>query len=202
MSINSACNFVDASQVTETGWPVSGLSINQAKPSVGNARIFWQEVVCRLIADKVNLYYYTLQDVQMGIPSPSFGIKPGGDLMTVTPLFDLSCPTEIKPVSFLLPMIISSALSPLLSLLLYNLWISWSMFAYLLSAARLRCSCPCRDITPLPMNWNTQSSWIARANEYPKSSSAIVSSSKARSSSSTVVVSTSKASSTSKNCRA
>ncbi|KAH5798070.1 hypothetical protein HBI55_015160 [Parastagonospora nodorum] len=83
--------------VTETGWPVSGKTLNQAVPSAANARIYWEDVTCQLIKDGVNLYYFTLQDVQYGNPDPSFGIKPAGDLMAVNPLFDLSCPTGSKP---------------------------------------------------------------------------------------------------------
>lgn len=80
--------------VAETGWPVSGQTLNQAVASAANARTYWQNVACKLVADNINFYYYTLQDVQWGNPSPSFGIKPGGDLMQVNPLFDLSCPAK------------------------------------------------------------------------------------------------------------
>ena len=85
--------------MTETGWPVSGQTLNQAVPNADNARIYWEDVTCQLVKDNVNLYYYILQDVQYGNPSPSFGIKPAGDLLTVQPLFDLSCPASAKPVS-------------------------------------------------------------------------------------------------------
>jgi glucan endo-1,3-beta-D-glucosidase len=77
--------------VAETGWPVSGPQQNQAVASPQNARRFWQDVTCSLFNRKINLFYYTLQDAQWGEPSPSFGVKPGGDLMQVQPLYDLSC---------------------------------------------------------------------------------------------------------------
>ncbi|KAI4671111.1 uncharacterized protein J4E88_009509 [Alternaria novae-zelandiae] len=83
--------------VTETGWPVSGETLNQGKPSADNARIYWEDVTCQLVKDNVNLWYYILQDVQYGNPVPSFGIKPAGDLMQVKPLFDLSCPAGSAP---------------------------------------------------------------------------------------------------------
>lgn len=83
--------------VTETGWPVTGETLNQGQPSTDNARIYWEDVTCQLVADNVNLWYYTLQDVQYGNPVPSFGIKPAGDLQFVNPLFDLSCPATAKP---------------------------------------------------------------------------------------------------------
>ncbi|EDU46863.1 Exo-beta-13-glucanase [Pyrenophora tritici-repentis] len=78
--------------VTETGWPVTGQTLNQGVASANNAKIFWDDVTCQLVKDNVNLWYYILQDVQYGNPVPSFGIKPAGDLMQVSPLFDLSCP--------------------------------------------------------------------------------------------------------------
>lgn len=77
--------------VTETGWPVSGPQQNQAVASAANARTYWKAVSCSLMQGNINLFYYTLQDVQYSTPSPSFGIKPGGDLKAVNPLFDLSC---------------------------------------------------------------------------------------------------------------
>ncbi|KAH6642565.1 glycoside hydrolase superfamily [Boeremia exigua] len=92
--------------VTETGWPVSGETVGQAVPSVDNARIYWEDVACKLVNDNVNLYYYLLQDVQWGNPSPSFGIKPGGDLAQVDPLFDLSCPNAAKNDPFESPSLI------------------------------------------------------------------------------------------------
>lgn len=83
--------------VTETGWPVSGPTQNQAVANSDNARTYWEDVACSLIGSNVNLWYYTLQDAQFGNPSPSFGIKPAGDLGQVSPLFDLSCPASAKP---------------------------------------------------------------------------------------------------------
>lgn len=85
--------------VTETGWPVTGPKQNQAVASAANARIYWEDVSCSLMKNNVNLFYYTLQDAQYGTPSPSFGIKPAGDLMQVKALFDLTCPTSPKRTS-------------------------------------------------------------------------------------------------------
>lgn len=85
--------------VTETGWPVTGPTQNQAVASANNARIYWEDVACSLMARGVNFYYYTLQEAQFGNPSPDFGIKGAGDLMQVQPRFDLSCPGSAKPVS-------------------------------------------------------------------------------------------------------
>jgi len=82
--------------ITETGWPVSGPTTGQAVANSANAKSYWNSVACQLMKDNVNLWYYTLQDVQYSTPSPSFGVKPGGDLKAVNPLFDLSCPNSAK----------------------------------------------------------------------------------------------------------
>jgi hypothetical protein len=135
-------------------------------------------VTCQLVADNVNLYYYTLQDVQYGNPVPSFGIKPAGDLMAVSPLFDLSCPAS--SVSYLLPLVISSTLSPLLFLLLYNLSIALSVLQYILSVVGWHCDCPCMNTPGLPVHASTWAAkpvgWSARANGHAKSSSSLLSS--------------------------
>lgn len=181
--------------ITETGWPVSGKTLNQAVPSAANARIYWEDVTCQLIKDNVNLYYFTLQDVQYGNPNPSFGIKPAGDLMAVSPLFDLSCPAGSKPVSHLFPFILSSVLSPLLLISLYNLSIAWSLLQYILPATHCRCDCPCVNLTHSPVHtpaWVVNpAGWIARTNGHAKSSSSRLSSSTASSSSSSTKLSTS-----------
>lgn len=151
-------------------------------------------MTCQLVGDNVNLYYYTLQDVQYGNPSPSFGIKPAGDLQSVSPLFDLSCPAS--SVSPLLPLLLSSALSPLLFLLLYNLAVAKSVLEHVMPAV-WRCDCPCLSTLHLPVHtsaWTTRSiGWSTRANGQAKSSSlrlpytAIHSSSIVRSSTRTAV---------------
>lgn len=167
--------------VTETGWPVSGNTLNQAVPNSGNARMYWEDVTCQLVADNVNLYYYTLQDVQYGNPSPSFGIKPAGDLQAVQPLFDLSCPANARPVSPIFPLILSSSLSPLLFFLLYNLSVARSLLQFLLSAVYWRCDCPCMNTITQPVHasvWAARpTGWSTRANGHAKSSSALLSSS-------------------------
>lgn len=128
--------------VTETGWPVSGETVNQAVPSADNARIYWEDVACKLVNDNVNLYYYILQDVQWGNPSPSFGIMPGGDLAQVSPLFDLSCPAATKNVSRLPVFILSSVLSPLLFILLVNMSFAASVLSYFFPDAQPCCVYP------------------------------------------------------------
>ncbi|KAI1769495.1 glycoside hydrolase superfamily [Hypoxylon sp. FL1150] len=75
--------------VTETGQPVSGKTVGQSVASTANAEKYWKDVVCPLIADGTNLWYYTLQDASPDTPDPSFGIT--GSTLSTTPLFDLSC---------------------------------------------------------------------------------------------------------------
>jgi hypothetical protein len=145
-------------------------------------------VTCQLIADNVNLYYYILQDVQ-------FGIKPGGDLMAVQPLFDLSCPASSKPVSNFFSLLLSVSLSPLFVLLLYNLSIAWSILQYTLPVDRWCCGCPCMNTSLLPVHTPTWAarpeSWAARANGYAKSTPLRLSSSSTSLGGSSTKVSTS-----------
>ncbi|KAK3044062.1 hypothetical protein LTS18_002273, partial [Coniosporium uncinatum] len=75
--------------VTETGWPVSGPTLNQAVASVANAKTYWDQTGCSLFGN-INTWWYTLQDAAPDVPSPSFGIV--GSTLSTTPLFDLTCP--------------------------------------------------------------------------------------------------------------
>lgn len=74
--------------VTETGWPVSGPTENQAVASPQNAEIYWQDVACSLLGN-INTWWYTLQDADPTTPSPSFGIV-DSDLNSA-PLYNLTC---------------------------------------------------------------------------------------------------------------
>jgi len=73
--------------ITETGWPVSGATSNQAVPSVANAKTYWDEVGCAAF-DKISTWWYTLQDAAPTTPNPSFGIV--GSTLSETALFDLT----------------------------------------------------------------------------------------------------------------
>lgn len=90
--------------VTETGWPVTGKKNNLAVASAANARKYWQDIACTLIKDKVNVFWYDLQESQWGTASPDFGIYGAGDLNTLTPRYSLACvsalPTTTFPTSF------------------------------------------------------------------------------------------------------
>jgi len=74
--------------ITETGWPVTGKTVNLGVPSIANAKTFWDQVGCPRFG-KVNMFWYTLEDTDNNAtPDPSFGITSG---TSTTPLFDLSC---------------------------------------------------------------------------------------------------------------
>lgn len=74
--------------VTETGWPVSGATSNQAVPSTQNAQTYWDQVGCNRLFGKINTWWYTLEDALPSTPNPSFGVIVSG---STTPLYDLSC---------------------------------------------------------------------------------------------------------------
>ncbi|CAN8104519.1 unnamed protein product [Discula destructiva] len=77
--------------VTETGWPAVGDNFGSAVANAANARTYWQEVTCALVASNINIWYYDLQESQYGQANPDFGIFPAGDLMTVDERWNLSC---------------------------------------------------------------------------------------------------------------
>jgi glucan endo-1,3-beta-D-glucosidase len=71
--------------ITETGWPVSGATENEAVASTANAKQFWDEVACPLFGN-TNTWWYILDDAGA---NPSFGVTDSET--NTTPLFDLSC---------------------------------------------------------------------------------------------------------------
>jgi glucan endo-1,3-beta-D-glucosidase len=77
--------------ITETGWPVSGKTENKGVASIQNAKAYWDDVGCNFLFDKINTWWYILQDAEGTTPNPSFGLV--GTSLTTKPLFDLTCPT-------------------------------------------------------------------------------------------------------------
>lgn len=79
--------------ITETAWPSSGKTSNDAVASTSNAQQYWEAVGCGELFGKVNTYWYTYYD---GTPSPSFGLvnSVGG-----SPRFDLSCSAKASLTS-------------------------------------------------------------------------------------------------------
>lgn len=74
--------------ITETGFPVSGKTVNKAVPSIENAKTYWDTVGCPYF-ESHNVWWYTLQDAEPTTPNPSFGIV--GSTLGTTPLFNLTC---------------------------------------------------------------------------------------------------------------
>ena len=79
--------------ITETGWPVSGLTDNLAAASIQNAQTYWDSVGCAIFG-KINTWWYTLQDSYPTTPTPSFGIV--GSQLSTSPLFNLTCPAVVS----------------------------------------------------------------------------------------------------------
>lgn len=74
--------------VTETGWPVSGPTMNLAVASVANSQTYWKSVGCDLFGAR-NTWWYTLSDSNPNQQNIAFGIA--GNPPSTTPLFDVSC---------------------------------------------------------------------------------------------------------------
>jgi glucan endo-1,3-beta-D-glucosidase len=72
---------------TETGWPVSGPTENQAVAGAQNAQTYWSQVACTLFGN-INTYWYILQETA----SPNFSVVSSGNILTATPLYNLTCP--------------------------------------------------------------------------------------------------------------
>jgi glucan endo-1,3-beta-D-glucosidase len=90
--------------ITETGWPVSGKAENLAIASLSNAQTFWDQVGCASAFDKVNTWWYVLQDAAPTAPNPSFGLVGSSSsdaTLSTTPLYDLSCANVTLPSSLL-----------------------------------------------------------------------------------------------------
>ena len=158
--------------VTETGWPITGATQNQAVASADNARVYWEDVACSLTAANINFFYYDLQEAQYSSPSPDFGIYGAGDLGQLQPRFDLSCGSSAKPVSVLFSCLLIFFLSPLFLLLLYNVSTVSRLIIPLLPAKKSICSCN-RASHPkptvyYPSNANRLVDLYARANGVAK----------------------------------
>jgi exo-beta-1,3-glucanase (GH17 family) len=70
--------------VSETGWPTSGNTENEAVASVANAQQYWDMIACAAFSE-LNTFWYALQDFSA---SPSFGVV-NADFNAP---YDLSCP--------------------------------------------------------------------------------------------------------------
>ncbi|PTB51941.1 glycoside hydrolase family 17 protein, partial [Trichoderma harzianum CBS 226.95] len=76
--------------VTETGWPLTGPDWDEAKPSVANAKSYWDQIGCQRLFNKVPTFWYNLRD-----SNPANQVKFGiSQSLSSTPSFDLTCPPE------------------------------------------------------------------------------------------------------------
>jgi glucan endo-1,3-beta-D-glucosidase len=75
--------------LTETGWPTSGPDWDEAKPSVENAKYYWNEIGCRKLFNKVPTFWYNIRDSN---PDNEMKFQITENL-NPKPLFDLTCPT-------------------------------------------------------------------------------------------------------------
>ncbi|KAM0263871.1 hypothetical protein ACHAQJ_000906 [Trichoderma viride] len=74
--------------VTETGWPITGPSWDEAIPSVANAKSYWDQVGCEILFNKVPTFWYNLRD-----SNPANQVKFGiSQTLSSTPSFNLTCP--------------------------------------------------------------------------------------------------------------
>ncbi|KAL3424698.1 glucan 1,3-beta-glucosidase [Phlyctema vagabunda] len=69
--------------ITETGWPVTGATENQAVANVANAKQFWDVVGCAAF-QQAHTFMYVLQDYNV---SPSFGVLDAN----FNSIYDLTC---------------------------------------------------------------------------------------------------------------
>ena len=74
--------------ITETGWPTSGSTINEAVSSVDNAHTYYQEVGCSAFAAGINTWWYTFQDSES---APSFGVVGYESPLPTIPKYSLAC---------------------------------------------------------------------------------------------------------------
>ena len=88
--------------VTETGWPVSGATWNEAVPNIQNAQTYWDQVGCGLLFGQVNTWWYQLAGDGFGVCATD---------TTTSPLYDLSCASvgDVVPASSLTSRATSSA---------------------------------------------------------------------------------------------
>ncbi|CAK7566019.1 MAG: hypothetical protein SEPTF4163_003950 [Sporothrix epigloea] len=77
--------------VTETGWPYTGMTWDQAVPSVANAKAYWDSVGCAMLFNKVPTFWYDLEDDNAG-NNESFAIT---DSLSTKARFNLTCPPPV-----------------------------------------------------------------------------------------------------------
>lgn len=76
--------------VTETGWPYTGIVWDQAVCSVANAKLYWDNVGCAKLFNKVPTFWYNFVEDNPA-NKQSFAIS---DNLSTTPRFNLTCPAD------------------------------------------------------------------------------------------------------------
>ncbi|CAN8101992.1 unnamed protein product [Discula destructiva] len=74
--------------VTETGFPYEGITWDLAVPSLANAKIYWDEVGCKQLFNKVPTFWYNFVE-DNGANKQKFAIT---HEESTTPRFNLTCP--------------------------------------------------------------------------------------------------------------
>jgi glucan endo-1,3-beta-D-glucosidase len=81
--------------VTETGWPYTGETWDEAQASVDNAKYYWDEVGCRRLFNQVTTFWYNLRDSNSA-NEMKFAIT---DNLSTDARFNLTCPTTFDTPS-------------------------------------------------------------------------------------------------------
>jgi len=79
--------------ITETGWPTTGPTENQAVANVANAQAYWDSVGCGKLFGKINTWWFQFNDYPSS-GSITFGVTGNG--ISSNGLFDLTCPASSK----------------------------------------------------------------------------------------------------------
>jgi glucan endo-1,3-beta-D-glucosidase len=74
--------------ITETGWPSSGPTENQAIANVANAQAYWKAVGCGILFGKINTWWFQLNDYPVD-GEISFGVT--GNNISSKGIFNLAC---------------------------------------------------------------------------------------------------------------
>jgi glucan endo-1,3-beta-D-glucosidase len=74
--------------ITETGWPSSGPTENQAIASVANAQAYWKAVGCGILFGKINTWWFQLNDYPL-YGAIAFGVT--GNNISSNGIFDMKC---------------------------------------------------------------------------------------------------------------
>lgn len=78
---------------TETGWPSSGQKWGDAVPATESAASYWQQIGCRLLFGRHNVWWFTLEDTN---PEDKQRFAITNDDLSTKPNFNLTCAPDSK----------------------------------------------------------------------------------------------------------